>query len=100
MLKGVVQQTVVGAGGQKKKKKNTFNDPHRDTAQSKSICLRKKRMSSECWEHDVLDVSIELLFAAAGPVVAMESRLNQRSHDAAHAGLISAAVALAVMLHA
>lgn len=63
------------------------------------VC-EKKRMSSECQEHDVLDVSIELLFAAAGPVVAMESRLNQRSHDAAHAGLISAAVALAVMLHA
>lgn len=60
----------------------------------------KKRMSSECSERDVLDVSIELLFAAAGPVVAMEGRLNQRSHDAAHAGLISAAVALAVMLHA
>lgn len=30
----------------------------------------------------------------------MESCLNEWSHDAAHAGLISAAVALAVMLHA
>lgn len=49
---------------------------------------------------DLLDVAIELLLAAAGPVVAVEGSLDQRCHDAPHAGLISAAVALAIVLHA
>ena len=47
----------------------------------------------------VLDVSVQLLFAAAGPVVPMESGLHQGGHDAAHAGLVRTPVALAVVLH-
>lgn len=50
-------------------------------------------------QSNVLDVSAELLLAAAGPVVAVESCLDQRRHDAAHTGFISAAVPLAVVLH-
>lgn len=46
-----------------------------------------------------LDVSVELLLAAAGPVVAVKRGLDQWSHDAAHTGLIRAAVPLAIMLH-
>ncbi len=46
-----------------------------------------------------LDVSVELLLAAAGPVVAVKRGLDQRSHDAAHTGLIRAAVPLTIMLH-
>lgn len=49
---------------------------------------------------DLLNVAVELLLAAAGPVVAMEGRLDQWCHDAPHAGLISTAIALAIMLHA
>lgn len=49
---------------------------------------------------DLLNVAVELLLAAAGPVVAVEGGLDQRCHDAPHAGLISAAVALAVVFHA
>lgn len=50
--------------------------------------------------HYSLDVSLQLLAAAHGPVVAVEGCLHQRSHDAAHGGLVSTAVALAVVLHA
>lgn len=50
-------------------------------------------------QSNVLNVSAELLFAAAGPVVAVESCLDQRRHDAAHTGFIGAAVPLAVVLH-
>lgn len=47
-----------------------------------------------------LDVSLQLLSAAHGPVVSVEGRLHQRSHHASHCGFISAAVALAIVLHA
>lgn len=49
---------------------------------------------------NLLYVAVELLLAAAGPVVAVEGSLDQWGHDAAHTGLISTAVALAIMLHA
>lgn len=49
---------------------------------------------------DSLDVSLQLLSAAHGPVVPMEGRLHQRRHDAAHRRLVPAAVSLAVVLHA
>lgn len=49
---------------------------------------------------DLLNVAVELLLAAAGPVVAVEGSLDQGCHDAPHAGLIGTAVALAVVLHA
>lgn len=48
---------------------------------------------------DALDVATELLLAAARPVVAVEGGLDQRSHDAAHAGLVGASVALPVVFH-
>lgn len=47
-----------------------------------------------------MDVSPQLLAAAAGPVVAVEGRLHQRGHDAAQGRLVPAPVALAVVLHA
>lgn len=61
----------------------------------------KKISEIRIWiKTDLLDVAVELLLAAAGPVVAVEGGLDQRCHDAPHAGLIGAAVALAVVLHA
>lgn len=57
----------------------------------------KKRRAGA--QSNALDVSAELLLAAAGPVVAVESCLDQRRHDAAHTGFIGAAVPLAVVLH-
>lgn len=57
------------------------------------------RISAEVRNSFLLDVSVELLFAAAGPMVAVKRGLDQRSHDAAHTGLIRAAVSLAIMLH-
>lgn len=47
----------------------------------------------------LLNVSVEFLFAAARPVVAVESSLNEGGHDAAHARLVSTAVPLAIVLH-
>lgn len=47
-----------------------------------------------------LDVSLQLLSTAHGPVVSMEGRLHQRSHNTPHRCFIPAAVALTVMLHA
>jgi hypothetical protein len=47
-----------------------------------------------------LQVAAELLLAAAGPVEAMEGSLYQGGHDAAQPHLVTAAVALPVMLHA
>lgn len=46
-----------------------------------------------------MDVSLQLLAAAPGPVVAMKRGLHQGSHDAPHSGLIAAPVALSVVLH-
>lgn len=46
-----------------------------------------------------LDVSLQFLSAAHGPVVSMEGRLYQRSHHASHGSFIPAAVALSVMFH-
>ena len=48
----------------------------------------------------LLEVASQLLHATSGPLEAVEGGLDQRSHDAAHMHLISAAVALPVMLHA
>lgn len=36
----------------------------------------------------VLYISVELLLAAAGPVISVKRSLDQRSHNAAHTGLI------------
>ena len=47
----------------------------------------------------LLDVSVEFLFAAAWPVVAVKGSLHQRCHNAAHTGLICTAVSLAIMFH-
>ena len=47
-----------------------------------------------------LQVAAQLLLAATGPVEAMEGCLHQGRHDAAQPHLITAAVALPVMLHA
>lgn len=49
---------------------------------------------------DSLDVSFQLLSAAHGPVVSMEGCLHQWSHHASHRRFVSAAVALAIVLHA
>lgn len=50
-------------------------------------------------EADSLDVSLQFLSAAHGPVVSMEGCLYQRSHHASHGSFIATAVALAVMFH-
>lgn len=47
-----------------------------------------------------LQVAAELLLAAAGPVESMEGSLYQGCHDAAQPNLVTAAVALTIMLHA
>lgn len=68
--------------------------------QPKATQLKEKDKKEErAAQSSVLDVSAKLLFAAAGPVVAVESCLDQRRHDAAHTGFIGAAVPLAVVLH-
>lgn len=50
-------------------------------------------------ESVLLKVASQLLHATSGPVEAVEGSLHQRRHDAAHVHLVSAAVALAVVLH-
>lgn len=50
-------------------------------------------------KQNVLNVSVELLFAATGPVVTMKSCLDEWRHDAAHTGLVSTTVPLTIMLH-
>lgn len=47
-----------------------------------------------------MEVSIQLLLAAAGPVEAVEGSLHKGGHDAPQADLIPTSVSLAVMLHA
>lgn len=47
-----------------------------------------------------LQVAAELLLAAAGPVESMEGSLYQGCHDAAQPNLVTATVALTIMLHA
>lgn len=47
----------------------------------------------------LLYVSFEFLATAPGPMVSMESRLHQRSHDASHGRFIPTSVPLSVMLH-
>lgn len=46
-----------------------------------------------------LEVAVQLLLAAAGPVEAVEGSLHQGGHDAAQPDLVPAAVPLAVVLH-
>lgn len=46
------------------------------------------------------EVAAELQLAAARPVKPVEGGLNQGRHDAAQTGLVTAAIALAVMFHA
>ena len=48
----------------------------------------------------LLQVSRQLLLAAAGPVEAVEGCLHQGRHDAAQPHLVTAAVALPIVLHA
>lgn len=47
-----------------------------------------------------LEVSIQLLLAAAGPVEAVEGSLHKWGHDAPQADLVPTSVSLAIMLHA
>lgn len=46
-----------------------------------------------------LEVAVQLLLAAAGPVEAVEGSLHQGGHDAAQPDLVPAAVPLPVVLH-
>lgn len=50
-------------------------------------------------EGDILDVSLQFLATAPGPVVTMKCCLHQGGHDTPHSGLITTPVALAVVLH-
>lgn len=49
--------------------------------------------------HFSLKEASQLLHATSRPLKFVEGSLHQRSHDAAHGHLISAAVSLTVMLH-
>lgn len=61
---------------------------------------QKIYVNSRAGNTNSLDVALQFLPAAHGPVVSMKRRLHKRSHHASHRRFISAAVPLAVVLHA
>ena len=70
-----------------------------ETVEQFDVCERS-RAPPGCVCVNSLDVALQLLPAAHGPVVSMEGRLHQWSHHASHRGFVPAAVSLAVVLHA
>lgn len=62
--------------------------------------LKEEGSETGCTREALLDVSPELLAAAAGPMVAVEGSLHQGGHDTAHRRLVPTSVPLPIVLHA